>query len=257
MQLSRMDDVAGCRLIFEDLDSLFEFRQSFLKARLPHKIKNDLNKYNYIGHPKKTGYRGIHDIYSYNVNSQSDSYLKGLLVEIQYRTFIQHAWATAVEIIGFITDNQTKFERGDNNYIHAMALASEILARVYEKAKGPFPEKKGDALVQEFLLTDNKIGLLNKLRLLNTARIEVQKFQNSILMLHKSGLLEVNTYRTTNEALANLFELEQAVPDADIVLVRADTPEDIRLAFKNYFSDAQDFINLVDEGCLKLLDKNM
>jgi hypothetical protein len=42
------------------------------------------------------------------------------------------------------------------------------------------------------------------------------------------------------------------MPDRDIVLVRADTSDEIRLAFKNYFSDARDFIRLVEDGCTKL-----
>jgi hypothetical protein len=42
------------------------------------------------------------------------------------------------------------------------------------------------------------------------------------------------------------------MPDRDIVLVRADTSDEIRLAFKNYFSDARDFIRLVEIGCTKL-----
>ncbi len=36
------------------------------------------------------------------------------------------------------------------------------------------------------------------------------------------------------------------------MLVRADTSDDVRLAFKNYFSDARDFIRLVEAGCSKL-----
>jgi putative GTP pyrophosphokinase len=35
-------------------------------------------------------------------------------------------------------------------------------------------------------------------------------------------------------------------------LVKADTSEEVRFAFKNYFSDAQDFINLVESGCERL-----
>jgi hypothetical protein len=51
------------------------------------------------------------------------------MAELQYRTKIQHAWATAVEAIGFITESQPKFQEGDTRYQAAMALASEILAR--------------------------------------------------------------------------------------------------------------------------------
>jgi hypothetical protein len=37
------------------------------------------------------------------------------------------------------------------------------------------------------------------------------------------------------------------------VLVRADTSEEVRLAFRNYFSDARDFIKHVEDGCTKLV----
>ncbi|HLW07178.1 MAG TPA: hypothetical protein VKY45_06395, partial [Marinilabiliaceae bacterium] len=52
--------------------------------------------------------------------------------------------------------------------------------------------------------------------------------------------------------LRALFKLEKEVPHVDIVLVKADTSDEVRLAFKNYFSDARDFIELLEEGCQKL-----
>lgn len=252
MQLARMDDVAGCRLIFEDIDALNRFRAKFHKARFHHKRKNVSDKYDYIERPKTTGYRGIHDVYSYDVNSESGKHLKSLLVEVQYRTTVQHAWATAVEVIGFITENQPKFEKGDDRYNHAMALASEILARAYEKKTGPNPDKADTDVVQEFLAFDEELGLLNMLRGLNTASTEVSENRNSILIFHESSDLEVKTYRSATEALAALFELEKELPGTDIVLVKADTSEEVRFAFKNYFSDARDFISLVEVGCQKL-----
>ena len=255
MQLARMDDVAGCRLIFKDIDTLNRFRADFHRARFHHKKKNVSDKYNYIEHPKNTGYRGIHDVYSYDVNSESGKHLKGLLVEVQYRTAVQHAWATAVEVIGFITENQPKFEKGDDRYNQAMALASEILARAYEEEKGPFPDKSDIEVVQEFLALDAELGLLNMLRGLNTASTEVSENRNSILIFHESSDLEVKTYRSATEALAALFELEKELPGTDIVLVKADTSEEVRFAFKNYFSDARDFIRLVEDGCQKLSGK--
>lgn len=130
MRLSRMDDVAGCRLIFAGIQELHEFRSQFHRARFNHVRRNDLDKYDYIGHPKVTGYRGIHDVYEYNVRSDVGKGLAGLYVEIQYRTLVQHAWATAVELIGFVTESQPKFQQGDQRYENAMALASEILARI-------------------------------------------------------------------------------------------------------------------------------
>lgn len=249
MQLSRMDDVAGCRLIFEDNVSLTSFREKFLKSRFHHERKNELDKYDYIKEPKSTGYRGIHDVYAYDVNSESGSHLKGLLIEIQYRTVTQHAWATAVEVIGFITSSQPKFQKGDRRYQHAMALASEILARVYENQAGTFPQKSNRALVKEFLKLEKELNLLNMLKGLKSASTEVTTNKNVILIFSEDGGLEMKAYRSAPEALRALFELETENPGGDVVLVKADTSEEVRFAFKNYFSDAHEFIRLVEEGC--------
>lgn len=255
MQLSRMDDVAGCRLIFANINDLYKFREKFHKARFHHHRRNEVDKYDYIKHSKSTGYRGLHDIYDYDVNSKAGRPLKGLMVEIQYRTTIQHAWATAVEVIGFITESQPKFQEGDTRYEFAMALTSEILARSFEDSKGPFSDMTDANLVRAFLQIDKDLGLMNMLRGLNAADTAVTLNRNAILIFSESGELEIQTYRDATDALRELFELEKKLPGKDIVLVKADTTEDVRFAFKNYFSDAQDFISLVEKGCQKLSGK--
>lgn len=252
MQLARMDDVAGCRLIFGSTSSLYRFRKDFHRARFKHQRRNNKDKYDYLKAPKASGYRGVHDVYSYDVNSDAGRRLKGLLVEIQYRTRVQHAWATAVEVIGFITEHQPKFDEGDRRYLHAMALSSEILARSAEESTGPFPQKSDKELVAEFVQLDREIGLLNMLRGLNASGGIADARQNVILIVPQSGGLQVRTFRDAPEALRELFELEKKMPGSDVVLVRAQSDRDVREAFKNYFSDARDFIQLVDKGCEKL-----
>lgn len=252
MKLARMDDVAGCRLIFKSLKELNSFRANFLKAHFKHKRKNNLEKYDYIKQPKQTGYRGIHDVYEYDVNSEVGKKLTGLYVEIQYRTLVQHAWATAVEVIGFITENQPKFQKGDVRYETVMTYASEILARVHEGIRGTITNISDRDLVEKFLMLDAEIGLLRMLKGLNAANKTVSANRNTILIFSGAGNLEVRTFRDAPDALRTLFELERKMPDHDIVLVRADTSDEVRLAFRNYFSDAKDFIRLVESGCTKL-----
>lgn len=252
MQLSRMDDVAGCRLIFKSIRELYIFRTKFHKANFNHKRRNEIDKYDYILTPKETGYRGVHDVYEYDVRSEIGKHLAGLYVEIQYRTLVQHAWATAVELIGFVTESQPKFQAGDKRYEAAMAFSSEILARAFEKSKGPLPDIEDRKLVRDFLSLDNELGLLRTLRGLNAADKAVTENRNTILIFSPTGDLEVKTYRDATDALQTLFDLERQHPEYDIVLVRADTSDEVRLAFKNYFSDARDFIKLVEDGCAKL-----
>jgi putative GTP pyrophosphokinase len=252
MQLARMDDVAGCRLIFKSIKELDKFRDKFHKAKFKHKRRNEPDKYDYIKLPKNTGYRGIHGIYEYDVNSESGKSLAGLYIEIQYRTLVQHAWATAVEVVGFITESQPKFQQGDKRYEYEMALASEMLARAFEDRKGPYPEKSDREILEEFLDIEKELMLINTLRGLNQAKSEVSDKKNTILIFSDKKELEVKSYRDATDALRALFILEEQMPQNDIVLVRADSSEEVREAFRNYFSDAREFIRLIDKACEKL-----
>ena len=253
MKLARMDDVAGCRVIFPTIEELYLFRNSLHEARFNHIRKNGVDKYDYIKDPNgKTGYRGIHDVYSYDVKSKTGRDFKGLLVEIQYRTNIQHAWATAVEVIGFITESQPKFQQGDIRYLHAMALASEILARSFEGRFGPFPHFDKVDLVKKFFEYDDKLRLIATLKGLKSADTSISEKKNTILIFSADGSLEIKTYKGATEALKALFQFENELSNCDIVLVKADSSEDVRFAFKNYFSDTTDFINLIEQGCEEL-----
>ncbi|RZJ60091.1 MAG: (p)ppGpp synthetase [Acidovorax sp.] len=252
MQLARMDDVAGCRLIFRNIKDLEAFRSNFHKARFNHRLRHDPEKYNYINYPKSTGYRGIHDVYEYDVRSEAGKNLAGLYIEIQYRTLVQHAWATAVEVIGFITESQPKFQQGDDRYATAMALASEILARAHEGRKGPFSEITDSELLDNFLKLDKELSLIQTLSGLSQAKTDVSDKRNTILNFAIDGSLEIKSYRDATDALRALFELEKEYPDNDIVLVKADTSDEVRLAFRNYFSDATEFVRLINTGCTKI-----
>lgn len=252
MQLARMDDVAGCRLIFRSIKELELFRGELHAARFKHKLRHDPEKYNYIKRPKTTGYRGIHDVYEYDVNSATGKDLAGLYIEIQYRTLVQHAWATAVEVIGFITESQPKFQQGDNRYGRAMMLASEILSRAHEGMSGPMPELSDSDLLRDFLALDMELALIQTLKGLSQARAEVSDKKNTILNFSEDGSLEIKSFRDATDALRTLFDLENKFPKNDIVLVRADTSDEVRTAFRNYFGDAREFVRLVESGCEKI-----
>lgn len=255
MQLSRMDDVAGCRLIFQDIKSLYSFRDNLHSANFNHRLRNDKDRYDYVKRPKNTGYRGVHDIYEYDVRSKEGEKYKGLLIELQYRTLYQHAWATAVEVVGFITESQPKFEQGDMRYQTILSLSSEIIARTFEQSTAFHPTLSGQDIVVGFLELDQELHFMRMLRGLNAADSHISGGKNVILSFVDPDKLDIRTYRDATDALRALFELERANPGKDIVLVRADTTEEMRISFRNYFSDARDFINLIDTGCAKLAGK--
>ena len=68
MQLGRMHDIAGCRVIFPDLQSLRTFRQGVHNARFAHTRRSaEEDRWNYVDHPKPDGYRGVHDVLNMRV----------------------------------------------------------------------------------------------------------------------------------------------------------------------------------------------
>lgn len=256
MQLARMDDVAGCRLIFKDRQSLLEFREEFFRARFGHIRKNDVDKYNYISHPKPDGYRGIHDIYEYNVGSRTGEAYNGLLLELQYRTIYQHAWATTVEIIGMVTENQPKFHAGDKRHVEFFRLASEIIARAYENGTSCYPKLTNTGLVRRFRRLDGEIHILRILRGLNISNRKMGARKNVILSVSNEGQLELFFYAKGADALRKYFQLEKLQNGADVVLVKGDTGADIRLSYKNYFSDPNDFLRFIEKGSAMLLRRD-
>jgi hypothetical protein len=61
--------------------------------------------------------------------------------------------------------------------------------------------------------------------------------------------LEVKTFETVSRAIEEYDRLEKTMGDsADVVFVRGESEESIRDAFRNYFSDARAFVDLVNSG---------
>jgi hypothetical protein len=252
MDLARMDDIAGCRLIFPTERALHKFRDEFHRARFGHELKNDIDKYDYIQRPKGDGYRGIHDIYEYNVNSESGKAYNGLLLELQYRTRYQHAWATTVEIIGTITEHQPKFHLGDRRHVEFFCLASEIIARAYERQTSCHPRMAARGLIKAFTALDKELRILQKLRSLNASTRSFSPKRNVILSLSREGGLSLFTYVKGTDALKKYFQLEQLGEGSDVVLVRGSTAAAIRTSYKNYFTDPNDFLRYVRTGSERL-----
>lgn len=141
-----------------------------------------------------------------------------------------------------------------------MSLASEIIARAYEDSKSCHAELSDADVIEKFLKAEEELGLMRLLRGLNSADKEVSDKRNVIMIFGASGELEdleMITFRDATDALRALFRLEKERPGKDVVLVRADTSEDVRVAFRNYFSDAREFIQLVERGCDKLAGRKV
>lgn len=255
MALSSMNDIAGCRIVFRDRQTLSLVRESMHNARWKHRLIHQKEKYDYIQSPKPSGYRGIHDVYEYKVNSNGGQPWVGKRVEIQYRTLPQHAWATAVEVADLVSATRVKFNEADDRRLLFFQLSSEIIARTAEGMRSCYPDMPDRDVVSEFRELEKTLGLLDTLEKLEKSKIEIKRFRkNTILVFwYESACgkppLEMRTYKTVNKAIEAYNELEKTYgADADIVLVRGESQENIRDTFRNYFSDAHAFVEFVKTG---------
>ncbi|WP_454813270.1 RelA/SpoT domain-containing protein [Labrys neptuniae] len=255
MSLSRMHDIAGCRIIFPNLNSLDRFRTSVLNSRAAHELLGDQNRYNYIVSPKPSGYRGIHDVYKYNVGSTGGVRWNGLRLEIQYRTYIQHAWATAVEISDIVNATRLKFSEANNDITRLFLLCSEILSRYHEGVNGYCGNLAARDLIFEYKNIESRIHAISRLRGLTSSAF--QKFARSSKLFilvnytstEKEGHFEAESFPDNASAAVRYSELELRLEGiADVVLVGSSQQDAIKLAYTNYFSDASGFISALDQA---------
>ena len=257
MQLGRMHDIAGCRVIFPDVTSLNAFRQNVHKARFAHTRRSvEEERWNYITHPKLDGYRGVHDVYEYESRSVAASPWKGLLIEIQYRTLLQHSWATAVEVAGLLTHNNPKFGQGAREFVDFFAVSSEILARRFEGMTSCFPDLPDQDLKERFNALEQDTRILQLFRRVNSKVVNIDFKMNNILIFpfvmenrENESDLEILPYNSVSAAIDKYNSLErEREGQADIVLVRADNFENMRITFRNYFADTTEFVQHLDEA---------
>ena len=256
MQLSTMHDIAGCRAICSDITELYNFRDAFLNTRAKHiHVNRGQNHFDYIRQPKRSGYRGIHEVFRTELISDSGRKWNGLKVEIQFRTRAQHAWATAVETIDLLNGERAKFGQASGDLQRFFVLASEIIARAHEDRKSTLSSFSDQDIAAQFSELDQNLGVVRRLTDAVAESPNIPRNRHTILIFQFSGIkrLLVETYDSLASAQTAYERLErEREGSADVVLVRAERAEDLKRAFQNYFTDASDFVDLVVEGRKRL-----
>lgn len=258
--VSAMHDFAGCRMIFKNIEDLQKFRGYILSAGVTKNVKHELrhakDKYDYIEHPKASGYRGIHDVYKHlprGAERREDRKpWDGLLVEVQYRTRAQHAWATAVEISDLIDGERTKFEMDQSKRGLFFSIASELIARRHEHLTRAFVDKSTDDLEADLQALEQELGILRRLSLLKKFESENQLKRHNVLNIFRkpdgSLGLDVKGFNSAGPAIERATYLEKNPEESiNAVYVRSDNPNQLRSAYRNYFSDPVDFVDILKE----------
>jgi len=262
--LSNMQDIAGCRAVVRNMAQLEVLKQRYLKSDIRHTLRQPID--DYISKPKYSGYRGIHLIYTYNSDKQTT--YNGLKIEVQLRTQLQHAWATAVEIVGFFRQEFLKSSEGDHVWKHFFKLMAVELAFEEGSALG-IPGMPSDRieLHDQLRRCADKLGALNYLRVVgqgvteNVIHADTKGAHYFLLELDTvSKQLKVTAYKlkARERATMDYAAVERAIfgtDQHDAVLVSAQSMADLRQAYVNYFLDMHRFIQVVEKATAVVVRK--
>lgn len=249
MKLHRMQDISGCRSVVKTVEVAEKLAENIINSRTRHVLhKVD----DYVKNPKSSGYRCIHLIYKYN--GEKEEY-KDYFVEIQIRSRIQHAWATAIEIIDTYTRQALKASQGQQDWLNFFRYVSAEFSKLESR---PIVEdlSRADTLPRLISL-EGKLNAINRLQAfaVTTKHISKQKNNKSDFFLlgidQKANLIEISQYSADklDEATKKYLECENRARHEsgyDAVLVAAQSLHELREAYPNYFADSRDFISYVN-----------
>jgi ppGpp synthetase/RelA/SpoT-type nucleotidyltranferase len=254
LRLSEIQDIGGCRVVVSSVARVQRLVRAYEQSDLKHEL---LRKDDYIRSPKVSGYRGVHLIYSYR-SDRKQTY-NGLKVEIQFRSTLQHAWATAVEIVGRFTAQALKSNQGDRRWRRFFALMGPAIALREKGALVPNTPADHATLTADLRRYANKLGAIDHLRLYNAAlqHRELEHIEGAryfLLKLEpKENRVLVTGFKSSELAKAQdrYQQVEREISSAsgdDVVLVSTSSMDALRRGYPNYFLDTHAFINAVTEA---------
>lgn len=244
MNLARMQDIGGLRVIVKNVADVYRLHESILQnsrheAELPPK--------DYIKHPKADGYRSLHQVFRYKNPKRPE--LENLRIELQIRTHLQHAWATAVETLGIVEKSSFKTGEGSEEYKRFFRLSSILFA--HHEAKTPIDPQQ---TAQELRELEQHLQIFLKLEGLAVSAKHIEEIGNKqgyhLIVLRTSGQqAKVELYAFAEAQIDMAESIYRALekdnkdnPDIEIVLTSAGSVKDIKKAYPNYFLDTHKFI---------------
>ncbi len=257
MSLARMQDIAGLRAVVPTTTMLRAISKSYIEAeRFPHELRS---VHDYVKEPKEDGYRSIHLVYRYQ-NPRAPAY-EGLHVELQLRTKVQHAWATAVETVDTFANSAIKAGKPTPMWREFFQLSSAAFA--FTEAQ-PLPaEFRGMSLIEiiaKLSTVEAELNVIKRLRGFSIAADKIQRGGRGIAAYHLVVLnteyfdLSIQSFpeRELDQATAAYERAEARTAQGepiDAVLVAGGSIEQLKKTYPNYFLDTSVFVKRVSSLC--------
>lgn len=253
MSLWNMQDLGGCRFIVSDIESVYKYSGQLKNSRVRHALHNTKD---YIEEPKESGYRSLHIVYKYH-SDKSEEYNHNMLIEVQFRTHLQHLWATAVETMDLFTNSAIKSGKGSEEVTRFFALTSSLFA-IRENCKiVPNTPEDIDEIIHEIESLNsqkNYLDFLSSIRVITKLEEDKEKNKEGYCVLslnYQTHHLTIRRFKPSEIDKANAYyselEIQKSSEKADNVLVRVSSFSALKSAYPNYFSDISEFVAIIKE----------
>lgn len=246
MNVSTMQDLGGCRVIMPSVGDVDALRESLTTSRRQRNKIERITDYLHES-PKPDGYRGIHLVYQYGGSKKQYTNLR---IEVQLRTELQHAWATAVETMDLFSGSRLKYGNADHELKRYFSLVSSLMAD--SEGTGPIPgaDSSPSELRSELRSIEDAIGLLERLsgyeQIIRTHGADPRTKAIILELNTETSELQFSPYQNMSAARNKHAELESNENDVmDIVLVQLEKVSQLRKAYPNYFADTAAFTSFV------------
>jgi hypothetical protein len=250
--LNQIQDLAGCRAILPSIKEVNAVR-GVLRDRSAHQLHNEAD---YINKPKPDGYRSHHMIFKFKGVGE-EAVFDDRRVEIQLRSDWQHSWATAVEAVGMFRREDMKAGQGSPEWLRLFQLMSAEIALAEGCGDAVGPEARRER-IQEITALEKQ---LKAVRTLEDIRQAVRFIEGYVTVIkpeyylikydRSSGTVAVEPYSQPIRGISSFDAFEvansQRGGNVNAVLVEADSIENLRAAYPNYFGDVQKFKSALEE----------
>lgn len=254
MNLSRMQDIGGLRAVVPKIDEANALFLSYSKGtkRFKHVL---VNQKDYVHHPKSSGYRGYHLVWKYR--GQNEDAYDGLCLEMQIRTQIQHAWATAVETAGTFLEQGLKSSEGSREWLDFFSLVSSGFALQEGTQVGePWGSLDPSDIIRKIINDEKKLNVRDTLSAFQqtTMHASRNKLKGYFLVTLdvRRGMTEITWFdqQYLSEATQRYLECEREIDRGRIVqavLVSTTSLTQLKRAYPNYFLDTSLFLAYLND----------
>ncbi len=247
LSLEILQDLAGCRVILPAMKDVKSFLSRY-KDNHGHILSSEND---YIAKPKLDGYRSHHLILEF-CGSEGEEAHSGKRVEVQVRTRLQHAWATAVEGVGLFRGEDLKGGLGNSDWRRLLELVSSEFAYIENCPLRDDSSSRSMRLTQIKEL-DRELNASEMLNNMSIAIDYTDKYLQPLekperwIMTFDPKTKTVNVEGFSNASAGSLSYNDAEARDVQLseqkntVMVEVDKVDKLKLAYPNYFGDVQLF----------------